>query len=79
MVETMHSPESKNSSGKAALLATDIELPVFASPQIERWPMKISWGEAMRLLEPSRVYYMRHFDSPEKRWSEKNPEPFVWP
>lgn len=41
------------------------------------WPLAISWSEAIRQLAPFRDYYMEHFDSPEKRLAEKNPEPFV--
>jgi len=39
----------------------------------------MSWLEAMRHFAPSRKRYMREFDSPEKRWREKNPAPFVLP
>jgi hypothetical protein len=60
-------------------LASDFRLPVFDTPQIEPWPVKMSWTAAMRHLAPSRIRYMQGFDSPEKRSREKNPRPFVLP
>jgi hypothetical protein len=77
MVETMASRESKNSPDKREVLASDIELPVFDAPQIEPWPVKMSWKQAMRHLAPGREHYMRHFDSPEKRLADKNPARFI--
>jgi hypothetical protein len=38
--------------------------------------MNISWEDAMRSFAPMREHYMRHFDSPEKRLRDKNPERF---
>jgi hypothetical protein len=60
-------------------LASDLELPVFDSPLKEPWPMKMSWEDAMRSFAATREHYMRHFDSPEKRWREKNPARFRLP
>jgi hypothetical protein len=39
----------------------------------------MSWLEAVRHFSSSRELYMREFDSPEKRWREKNPARFVLP
>ena len=52
------------------------ELPVFDKPQIERWPMNISWDEAMRAFDAQRKQYMQTYYSEEKRLRDKNPEPF---
>ena len=72
----MSSPKSNCSQEKNSGLATDLRLPVFDQPQIESWPLDMSWEEAMRNFEPWREYYMLHFDSPEKRLRDKNPERF---
>lgn len=79
MVEKMDSRESNNLPDKREPLASDIKLPVFDKPQIELWPVKMSWAAAMRHLALSRSHYMQRFDSPEKRLREKNPAPFVLP
>jgi hypothetical protein len=76
MVVKMRSVESKASRAKSKGLATDLRLPVFDQPLIEPWPMNISWEDAMRSFAPMREHYMRHFDSPEKRLRDKNPERF---
>lgn len=73
----MDSRESKNLPDKREPFASDFELPVFDQPQIEPWPVKMSWAEAMRHLAPTRSHYMRAFDSPEQRLREKNPAAFV--
>jgi hypothetical protein len=73
----MDSSESKNLRDKRASLRSDFSLPVFDTPQIEPWPAKMSWAAAMRHLAPTRIHYVQEFDSPEKRWSEKNPAPFI--
>jgi len=62
----MDSPESNTS-------------PDDPKPLVGRRPPKMSWAQAMRLLEPSRQEYMRKFDSPEKRSRDKNPAPFILP
>jgi hypothetical protein len=36
----------------------------------------MSWSDAMRHFAPFRDYYMKHHDSPERRWRQKNPAPF---
>jgi len=46
---------------------------------IEHWPLAMPWVEAIRHFTPFREHYMRNFDSPEKRWRDKNPEPFRLP
>ena len=76
MVVRMRSPESKVSPVKNNNLACDLRLPVFDEPLIERWPLKMSWEDAMSNFAPLREYYMRHFDSPEKRARDKNPKRF---
>jgi hypothetical protein len=76
MVVRMRSPESKVSLAKNNRLACDLRLPVFDQPLIEPWPLKMSWQDAMRSFAPLREYYMRHFDSAEKRARDKNPERF---
>ncbi len=58
------------------LATTILNLPVFEAPQIEHWPTGMSWEQVTEHFEPQRRYYMEHFDSPEKRLREKNPEPF---
>ena len=75
----MDSQESKNLSDKREPLASDLKLPVFDKPQIEPWPVKMSWAAAMRHLAPSRSHFSWGSDSPEKRLREKNPAPFVLP
>jgi len=75
----MDSRESKNLPDNRKPLASDFKLPVFDKPQIEPWPVKMSWAAAMRHLTPTRSQYMREFDSPEKRLREKNHTPFVLP
>jgi hypothetical protein len=60
-----------------SIAAADFDLPVFEEPQIEWWPRQIAWEDAMRMMAPFRDYYMAHYDSPEKRLADKNPEPFV--
>jgi hypothetical protein len=75
----MDSLESKRSLTDRKPLAADLNLPVFEQPQVEHWPAKMSWAQAMRHLAPNREHYMRNFDSPEKRWHDKNPTPFVLP
>ena len=76
MVVKMRSPESKVSRAKNDNFACDLRLPVFEQPLIEPWPLKMSWEDAMRSFAPLREYYVRHFDSPEKRARNKNPERF---
>jgi hypothetical protein len=76
MVEKMRSPESKVSRAKNKNLACDLRLPIFEKPLVERWPLKMSWHDAMRSFAPWREHYMRHFDSPEKRAGDKNPKRF---
>ena len=39
----------------------------------------MSWSDAVRNFTPLRDYYMRHFDSPEQRLRDKNPQPFRLP
>ena len=74
----MPSPKSKPSA-KNNGVACDFELPVFEQPMVEHWPLAMSWMEAIRHFTPFREHYMRNFDAPEKRWRDKNPEPFRLP
>jgi hypothetical protein len=76
MVVKMRSPESKVSRVTNNSLACDLRLPVFDQPLIEVWPLNMSWEDAIRSFAPLREYYMRHFDSPEKRARDKNPKRF---
>jgi len=76
MVVKMRWPGSKVSQTKSNSLATDLRLPVFDQPLVEPWPLEISWEEAMRSFASLREYYMQHFDTPEKRARDKNPERF---
>lgn len=79
MVGRMDSRESNSSPGDLQSLAVNLNLPVFEQPQAEHGPARMSWAEAMRHFTASRELYMGKFDSPEKRWREKNPAPFVLP
>jgi hypothetical protein len=76
MVVKMRSPGSKASQTKNNRLATDLRLPVFDQPLVEPCQLKISWEEAMRSFAPLRAYYMQHFDTPQKRARDKNPQRF---
>ncbi len=76
MLMKMGSDESKASLIKPKPLATDFVLPVFDEPMREPWPAKMSWSDAMRHFAAARERYMRHFDSPERRLRQKNPERF---
>lgn len=79
MVARMDSRELNSSSADRESFAVDLNLPVFEQPQLEHWPARMSWLQAVRHFSASRELYMRKFDSPEKRWREKNPAPFVLP
>jgi hypothetical protein len=57
-------------------LITDLRLSVFDQLLIEPWPLNMSWEAAMRSFAPLREHYMRDFDSPEKRFRDKNRERF---
>ena len=74
----MLSPKSKPSPETDGV-ACDFALPAFEEPMVEHWPLAMSWGDAIRHFAPFREHYMRNFDSPEKRWRDKNPEPFRLP
>ena len=63
----------KNDVQTAALGPFD--LPVFEVPPMER-PANLSWEAVMRETELVRRYYLDHYDTPEKRLRDKNPEPF---
>jgi hypothetical protein len=39
----------------------------------------MSWEEAIQSFAAVREHYLLHFDSPEERLSQKNPEPFRLP
>lgn len=75
----MHSKESDNSTTDRSNLAIDLNLPEFDSPQLEHWPSKMSWSDAMRTFADSRERYMRESDSPQQRLRDKNPQPFRLP
>ena len=75
----MPSEESNNFESDGSALAIDLNLPEFEAPQVEHWPSKMSWSEAMHAFAATRARYMRDFDSPEQRLRDKNPEPFRLP
>lgn len=52
------------------------DLPVFKEPQKEWRPKQVIWEMVMDETEPLRQYYLKHFDTPEKRLRGKNPIPF---
>jgi len=61
---------------KDLLATTVLNLPVFDSPRRDRGPGKMTWEAVMDQTEPQREFYVKHFDSPEKRLRNKNPAPF---
>jgi hypothetical protein len=75
----MRSEESDNFESDRSGLAIDLNLPKFDTPQVEHWPSKMSWSDAMRIFAPARARYMREFDSPQQRVRDKNPEPLRLP
>jgi hypothetical protein len=75
----MRSTESNNFVADRSAFAIDLNLPEFHEPQIEHWPSKMSWSEAMRSFAAARARYMREFDSPQQRVRDKNPERFRLP
>jgi hypothetical protein len=72
----MRSGKSNSSAVDRSAFAIDLKLPAFETPQLEHWPSKMSWSDAMRTFADSRERYMREFDSPQQRLRDKNPEPF---
>lgn len=75
----MRSGESNNSAADRSAFAIDLNLPDFEARQVEHWPSKMSWSDAIRAFAPARERYMREFDSPQQRLRDKNPEPFRLP
>jgi len=53
-----------------------LHLPDFKVPQKEHETTGISWERAMEEFEVARCHYMENFDSPERRFREKNPKRF---
>jgi hypothetical protein len=53
-----------------------LNLPVYDLPQNNSRPAKMTWEEVMDQTELQREFYMKHFDSPDKRLQNKNPAPF---
>ena len=78
-VVKMRSEESNNFEPDHSAFPIDLNLPEFEAPQLEHWPSKMSWSEAMRMFAATRERYMREFDSPQQRLLDKNPEPFRLP
>jgi hypothetical protein len=60
---------------KDPLATTVLNLPLFESSQRDRRPGRMTWDEVMAQTGPQREFYMKHFDSPEKRLRNKNPAP----
>jgi hypothetical protein len=52
------------------------DLPAFEKPQIEWHPEVVVWERVIEETEPMRRYYLEHFDKPENRLRDKNPNPF---
>ena len=75
----MRSEESKNSVTDDPAFAIDLNLPEFEARQVEHWPSKMSWSQAMQAFAAERARYMREFDSPQQRLRDKNPEIFRLP
>jgi hypothetical protein len=53
-----------------------LSLPVFDKPQVEWRPKVVLWETVIEETEPLRRYYLEHFDNPELRLRDKNPNPF---
>ncbi len=53
-----------------------LNLPVLDGMRRDHFAWKMTWEQVTAQTEPQRQYYMKHFDSPEKRLRNKNPEPF---
>lgn len=53
----------------------ELRLPVF-DEQPRPHTIKMSWEAVTRETEAQRRHYMKHFDSPEKRFRSKNPARF---
>lgn len=73
----MHFAESASISKSP--LALDLNLPDFDRPLAEHRSGRMSWAEGLRYFAAERERYMREFDSPEKRWRDKNPQRFQLP
>jgi hypothetical protein len=61
---------------KVNLTTTVLNLPVFDIPQRDHAARKMSWEAVMAETQAQRRFYMEHYDSPEQRLRNKNPEPF---
>jgi len=72
----MRSKKSAVSARSSDDPGSDLELPIFDVTPAKHWPLRMSWSDAVRAFAPYRDYYMRRFDSPEKRLRARNPEPF---
>jgi sigma-B regulation protein RsbU (phosphoserine phosphatase) len=71
--------ETGTKAEKDPLATTVLNLPVFDTPQREHLSGKMTWEQVMDQTEPQRTFYIKHFDSPEKRLRDKNPAPFRMP
>ena len=76
MVVTMRPAESDSSVADEKPVSADLNLPVFTAAQIEHWPSKMTWSDAVRHFAAARERYMREFDSPDERLRSKNPARF---
>lgn len=56
--------------------ANDLNLPSPSEP-LKRRPHPVSWAQWMDEMEPFLRYYYAHFDDPEERLRQKNPERFT--
>ena len=66
----------KTDAGKRVFEPFD--LPVFEKPQIEWWPSKMTWDEAMRAFEPQRKEYMRLTIRPKTAFATRIPSRSAW-
>jgi hypothetical protein len=71
MTKTKCIPRNATIIGSSLRLRAIIE-----RPRIERWPVDITWDQAMRMFDAQRKQYMRAYYSVADRLRDKNPEPF---
>jgi len=53
-----------------------LNLPTFDIPERDPLSWKMTWEEVTEETEEQRQFYMKHYDSPERRLRDKNPKPF---
>lgn len=75
----MHSGEFKSSLENGEAIATELNFRDWEHLPPDYLRLRLTWSEAMKRFSWGRDYYMEHYDSPEQRLKEKNPERFVLP